>query len=170
MHLHRTGHEGRFRPAIGASRTKDGQNPAGLFRATRRRTGSCPLITVGDSLEVMGNGHHDAFGANCSVPVRCARIRNRRRTNNRHERFNSALRRMVYGRRSRLPNVVIGAAWLYCNCPRMALGDITPAQKAGVFIAGPNRLMTLIQNAAMSKFTIPHPQWTENLEKACRAA
>ena len=79
---------------------------------------------------------------------------------------------MVGGRRGRLSNVVIDAVWLYYNYirPHMALGDITPAQKAGMFIYGPNRLMMLIQNAAMSKFAIPHPQWTENLEQACRAA
>ena len=113
------------------------------------------------------------FGANyCSILVRDAHIRNQRRTNNRHERFNSTLRGMVGGRRGRLSNVVIDAVWLYYNYirPHMALGDITPAQKAGMFISGPNRLMTRIQNAAMSKFAIPHPQWTESLEKACRAA
>lgn len=52
----------------------------------------------------------------------------------------------------------------------MALGNITPAKKAGMSIMDPNKLMIQIQNAAMSKFAIPHPQWTENLEQACWVA
>ena len=79
-------------------------------------TGRGPLITLSDSLEAIGNGHQDVFGANyCSILVRDAHIRNQRRTNNRHERFNSILRGMVGGRRGRLSNVVIDAVWLYYN-------------------------------------------------------
>ena len=166
-------HGSRFCLAVEVYRTKDGQNSAELFRAARKMTGRDPLITLSDSLEAIGNDHQDVFGAKyCSILIRDAHIRNQRRTSNRHERFNSALRRMVCGRRGRLSHVVIDAMWLYYNYlrPHMALGDITPAQKAGMLITGPNRLMTLIQNAAMSKSAIPHPQWTENLEKACRAA
>ena len=47
----------------------------------------------------------------------------------------------------------------------MGLGDITPAEKAGMSIMGPNKLLTL---NAMSKMAVPHPQWTRNLEKACQ--
>ena len=156
---------------VEVSRTEDGQNSAELFRAASKMTGRDPLITVGDSLEAIGNNHQDVFGSNpCPILVRDAHIRNQWRANNRHERFNSHLHGMLGGRRGRLSHIVIDAVWLYYNClrPHMALGDITPDQKAGMFITGPNKIMTLIQNAAMSQFAMPHPQWTENQEQACR--
>ncbi len=63
-------------------------------------------------------------------------------------------------------------AWLYYNYlrPHMALGEITPAEKAGMSISGPDRMTTLIQNAAMSGRALPQPQWTENLRADCMAA
>ena len=149
-------YESRFCLAVEVSRTKDGQNSAELFRAARKMTGRDPLITLSDSLEAIGNGHQAVFGANyCSILVRDAHIHNQRRTSNRHERFNSTLRGMVGGRRGRLSNVVIDAVWLYYNYirPHMALGDITPAQKAGMFIYGPNRLMTLSAGQSYSTKT-----------------
>ena len=106
----------------------------------------------------------DAF----SILIPEAHIRNRRCTNNRHERYNSTLRHMVGGRRSRLSRMVIDAVWLFCNYIRthLGLGDITPAEEAGMSMAGPNKLLTL---SAMSKMAVPHPQWTRNLVKACQA-
>ncbi len=166
-------HDTRFCLAVRVSRTKDGQNSADLFRAAREMTGRNPLITLSDSLEAIGNGHDEVFGANpCSILVREAHIRNQRHTNNRHERFNSTLRGMFHGRRGRLSHIVIEAAWLYYNYirPHMALDNVAPAKKAGMLIMGPNKLMTLFQNAAMSRFAIPHPQWTKNLEQACWVA
>ena len=117
----------------------------------------------------MGNDHDGVFGAApCAVLIREAHIRNQQCTNNRHEQFNSTLRGMFGGRRGRLSHIVIEAAWLYHNYirPRMALGNAAPTEKAGMLIMDPNRLMTLVQNAAMSKFAISHPRWTENLGQA----
>ena len=66
----------------------------------------------------------------------CAHIHNQRRANNRHERFNATLRELLFGRRGRLTEAVIMAAWLYYNYfrPHMALGKTTPAEKAGMTI------------------------------------
>ena len=164
-------HGTRFCLAVGVSRTKDGQNSADLFRDSKQMTGRNPLITLSDSLDAIGKGHDEVFGADpCSILVRDAHIRNQRRTNNRHERFNSTLREMFHGRRGRLSEIVLEAVWLYYNYlrPHMALGDITPAEKAGMSILGPNKLLTLIQSAAMARFSMP--QWIENPEKACGAS
>ena len=166
-------YDSRFCLAVNVSATKDGQNSAELFRAAKAMTGHNPLITLSDSLEAIAAGHNEVFGDyTFSILVTEAHIRNQRCTNNRHERYNSTLRRMVGGRRGRLSRMVIDAGWLFYNYIRthMGLGDITPAEKAGMSIMGPNKLLTLIQNAAMSKMAVPHPQWTRNLEKACQAA
>ena len=159
-------YETRFCLAIQVSPTKDGQNSAGLFRAAREMTGCDPLITRSDSLEAISSGYEEVFGNNlCAILVRDAHIRNQRRTNNRHERFNSTLRGLFGGRRGRLTEAVIMIAWLFYNClrPHMSLGEITPAEKAGMFISGPDKMTTLIQNAAMSGMELPQPQWTESL-------
>ena len=46
--------------------------------------------------------------------------------------------------------------WLFYNYIRthLGLGDITPAEEAGMSIAGPNKLSTLIQDVAMSKMAV----------------
>ena len=163
-------HETRFCLAIQVSPTKDGQNSADLFRAAKEMTGCDPLVTRSDSLEAIGSGFKEVFGNNpCSILVRDVHIRNQRRINNRHERFNSTLRWLFHGRRGRLTETVIMTAWLFYNYlrPHMSLGEITPAEKAGMFISGPDKMMTLIQNAAMSGMALP--QWTEN-KSDCLAA
>ena len=162
-------HASRFCLAVNVSATKDGQNSAELFRAAREMTGRNPWVTLSDSLEAIAAGHNEVFGDDTfSILIPEAHIRNQRCTNNRHERYNSTLRGMVGGRRSRLSRIVIDAVWLFYNYIRthLGLGDITPAEEAGMSIAGPNKLLTL---NAMSKMAVPHPQWTRNLEKACQA-
>ena len=64
----------------------------------------------------------------------------------------------------RLTKNVLSSVWLHYNYLRthMSLGGITPAEKAGMYISGPDKMMTLIQNAAVSKVVSPQPQWTEN--------
>lgn len=64
------------------------------------------------------------------------------------------------------------AAWLYYSClrPHMALGEITPTEKAGMCISGPDKMTTLIQNAGMSGTALPQPQWSENGRADCVAA
>lgn len=166
-------HDTRFCLAVRVSPTKDGQNSADLFRDAKRMTGRDPMITRSDSLEAIGSGHGEVFGHNpCAILVRDAHIRNQRRTNNRHERFNSTLRGMFGGRRGRLSETCIMAAWLHYNYlrPHMALGEITPAEKAGVIISGPDKTTTLIQNAAMSGTALPQPQWNESGRADCMAA
>ena len=164
-------HGTRFCLAVNVS-AKDGQNSAELFRAAKETAGRNPCVTLSDSLEAIAAGHNEVFGDDTfSILIPEAHIRNLRCTNNRHERYNSTLRGMVGGRRSRLSRIVIDAVWLFYNYIRthLGLGDITPAEKVGMSIAGPNKLLTLIQNAAMSKMAVPHPQWARSLEKACQA-
>ena len=107
----------------------------------------------------------------CAILLSCTHIRNQWCANNRHERFNSTLRDLLFGRRGRVTEAVVMAAWLYYNYlrPHMALGKITPAEKAGMGIRGPDKVTALIQNAVMAKMAWPRPQWTKN-EKAARAA
>ena len=166
-------HDTRFCLAVQVSPTKDGQNSADLFRDAREMTGRDPLVTRSDSLDAIGSGHEEVFGHNpCAILVRDAHIRNQRRTNNRHERFNSTLRGMFGGRRGRLSETCIMAAWLHYNYlrPHMALGEITPAEKAGMIISGPDKMTTLFQNAAMSGTALPQPQWRANVRAGCMAA
>ncbi len=64
------------------------------------------------------------------------------------------------------------AAWLHYNYlrPHMALGEITPAEKAGMIISCPDKMTTLFQNAAMSGTALPQPQWRANVRAGCMAA
>ena len=131
------------------------------------------MITRSDSLEAISSGFKEVFGDSiCSILAQDAHIRNQRRTNNRHERFNSTLRGLLDGRRGRLTETCIMCAWIYYNYlrPHMALGETAPAEKAGMSISGPSKILTLIQNAAMSKMELPQPQWTENKKEDCPAA
>ena len=54
--------------------------------------------------------------------------------------------------------------------PHMTLGEITQTEKAGMLISDPDRMTTLIQNAAMSETTLPQLQWAENRRADCMAA
>ena len=49
------------------------------------------------------------------------------------------------------------AGWLYYNFlrPHMSLGECTPAEKAGIRIEHKDKLLVLIQNAAMSGMPCP---------------
>lgn len=46
--------------------------------------------------------------------------------------------------------------------------EITSAEKAGMPISGPDKITTLVQNAAMSGRALP--QWNENRRADCVAA
>ena len=165
-------HLTRFWLSVVVSRSKNGQNAAEQFREAREMTDRDPLTTRSDSLGAISRGHREVYGAVvCAILFSCAHIRNQWCTNNRHERFNSILRELLFGRRGRLTEAVITGAWLYYNYlrPHMALGEITPAEKAGMDIRGPDKVATLIQNAAMAEMAWPRPRWTKN-EKAARAA
>lgn len=63
-------------------------------------------------------------------------------------------------------------AWLYYNYlrPHMALAEITPAEKAGMLISGPDKMTILVQNAAMSGTALPQPQWAGARRADCMAA
>ena len=165
-------HASRFWLSALVSRSKSGQNAAGQFREAREMTGRDPLATRSDSLSATARGHREVCGdVVCSILLRCAHMHNQWRANNRHERFNATLREMPFGRRGRLTEAVIMAAWLYYNYlrPHMALGETTPAEKAGMTICGPDKITTLMQNAALAEMAWPWPRWTKN-EKATRAA
>ena len=161
----------RFCLAMLVSPTKDGQNAAELFENAKEMTGHNPLVTISDSLDAIRCGFDKVFDDDpCAILVRDAHIRNQWQTNNRHERFNSTMRDLFSGRRGRLTKNVLSSVWLHYNYLRthMSLGGITPAEKAGMYISGPDKMMTLIQNAAVSKVVSPQPQWTEN-KKVCLA-
>ncbi len=105
-------------------------------------TGHDPPVTRSDSLEAIGSRYERMFGYNpCPMLVQDAPIRNQRRTTNGHGWLNSTLRGMFHGRRGRLTEACIMAAWPYRHYlrPRMSLREITPAEKAGRPISGPNR-------------------------------
>lgn len=52
----------------------------------------------------------------------------------------------------------------------MVLGEITPAEKARMRIAGPDKMTTPFRNATMSGTALPQPQWNENWRVDCVAA
>ena len=129
-------------------------------------------MTRSDSPEAAGGGHGEVSGRNtCPIPVVTRTCATGGRTNNRHGRLNPALRGLFRGRRGRLTETCITAAWPYYGYlrPHMSLGEIAPAEKAGMPISGPDRMTTPIQNAAMSGTALPQPQWMENGRADCMA-
>ena len=76
----------------------------------------------------------------------------------------------MLGERSRLSHITMDTMWSFYNHTHIDLGDITPAEKAGMFIMGPNKILTLMRNVAMSKMATLHPQWMRNVEKACQTS
>ena len=158
-------HPTRLCLAKRVSETKGGQNVAALFGDAKEMTGRDPLAVRSDSLNAIRRGYDEVFGRNTfTIHIRDAHIRNQRRTNNRHERFHSTVRRLSCGRRGRLTNTVLDAVLLYYNYlrPHSALGGVSPAEKAGMLISGPDKMMTLMQNAAMSEMALPQPRLVDN--------
>ena len=148
----------RFCLSILVSPTKDGQNSAELFESARQMAGHAPLVTISDALDAIQSGHREAFGREeCSIHVRETHIRNQRANNNGHERFNLTLSDMLPWRKTRMTGPVLQAGWLYYNflCPHMSLGGCTHAEKAGIRIEHKDKLLVLIQNAAMSGMPCP---------------
>ena len=87
-----------------------------------------------------------------------AAVNNRRVNNNWHERHNGDAERPKRGPRgfnSDVPGLfVLDEVYRNLLRPHMGLGGMTPAEKAGIAIPGPDRLLTLIRCAAASRFGI----------------
>ena len=148
----------RFCLSILVSPTKDGQNSAELFELARQMAGHTPLVTISDALDAIQSGHREAFGREeCSIHVRETHIRNQRANNNGHERFNLTLSDMLPRRKTRMTGSVLQAGWFYYNFLRshMSLGGRAPAEKVGIRIEHKDRLLVLIQNAAISGMPCP---------------
>ena len=128
-----------------------------LFSRARDRTGCIPRIFKTDGLHPFRPAFRKAFWRRRGprpFHFRESHIRNRRCTNNGHERFNGTLGEFLEGARGlqRTDSTLVRASLLHYNFirPHRGLGGITPAAAAGINVRGTNTWLTLIQHAALA--------------------
>ena len=139
-------------------------NAVSLLARARERAGRPPNIFKTDGLKAFGPAFRKVFWSSSSNPrpvrLRESHIRNRRCTNNGHERFNWTLGELLSGARGlqRTDSTLVRASLLHYNfiMPHQGLGGITPARAANITVRGTNTWLTLIQHAALAA------AWAEN--------
>lgn len=128
-----------------------------LFSRARDRAGCIPRIFKTDGLHAFRPAFTKVFWRSRGprpIHFRESHIRNRRCTNNGHERFNGTLGELLDGTRGlqRTDSTLVAASLLHYNFvrPHLGLGGITPAAAARISIRGTNVWLTLIQHAALA--------------------
>ena len=130
-----------------------------LLEKVVERLGGPPLLLLSDKLRGYKDGHNNTMRAGprpTTMHIRDASINNRHVNNNQHERHNRDIERRKKGSRgfnSDVPGLFVPDE-IYHSFLRghMRLGGMTPAEKAGGIIPGPDKLLTLIRCAAASHF------------------
>ena len=130
-----------------------------LLEKVVERLGGPPLLLLSDKLRGYKKGYNNTMGAKpqpVTMHISDVSINNRHVNNNQHERHNGDIERRKKGSRgfnSDIPGLFV-LDEIHHNFlrPHMGLGEMTPAEKAGITIPGPDKLLTLIRCAAASRF------------------
>ena len=122
------------------------------------RLGGPPILLVSDKLPGYRKGYNNTMKTTprTTMHIADAAVKKRHVNNNRHERQNGETQRCKANRRgfnSDSPGLFL-LNEIYHNFlrPHMGLDGMTPAEKEGIHIPGPDRLLTLIRCAAASRF------------------
>ena len=143
---------------------KDGHNARGLLRGAADAAGAVPRELVTDRLPAYGRAHRDVYRPRNrtrppSIHVSNAHIRGEFANNNVLERFNGDVRQWARARRGvkRGDGRLLDGFVLHHNFlrPHAGLGGDTPADRAGIRIAGPDRLATLVRAADLGAAPVP---------------
>ena len=120
------------------------------------RLGGPPLLLLSDKLRGYKTGYKNTMKSEppTTMHIPDAAVSNIR--NNQHERHNGDGELRKKGSRgfnSYIPGLfVLDQTYHNFLRPHMGLGGMTPAEKAGIAIPGPDKLLTLIRCAAASRF------------------
>ena len=138
---------------------KDGHNAERLLIGASERAGKIPKEFVSDGLPSYGDAAERVFVVATRDPLRlkCRHVNEIRldskKNNNVEERFNGTIReREKVLRGVKKPDsATIAGLIIHYNFirPHMSLGGRTPAEAAGVSIAGRDKWMTIIGNASL---------------------
>ena len=135
---------------------KIGYDAAGLFEAAIEAAGKRPDVLITDGLAGFKTGYRKTMYTRAmprTIHMADTGIRDRHPANNTYERFNGEIRdriARIRGFKSRDP-ALLGLLIVYHNFmrPHGGLGGRTPAEAAGITIAGPDKWRTLIGHAAL---------------------
>ncbi len=148
--------ETRFWIAQEVADSKERHNPRGLFNQGLNMTnGVAPAILITDGLPSYHYAFKKVYGWKTTptkTPVHVREIAIAGKVhNNKMERMNGELRDREKTMRGlkRMDTPILKGMQIYHNFirPHQALRGATPAERAGIKIEGPNKWLTLIQNA-----------------------
>ena len=142
--------------AYEVSHTKMNFDPYQMFVAARTQAGVSPWVLVTDGLQVFCAAATKAFWCRKGfrfTHVRDIHLQKKFNNNNLHERLNGKFKdriKTVRGFKSEDP-ALIHLMMIHHNFFRShsGIGNITPAEKAGIRIQGSDKWMTFICNAAI---------------------
>ena len=142
--------------AYGISHTKMNFDPYQMFVSARTRAGVSPWVLVTDGLQVFCTAATRAFWCRKGfrfTHVRDIHLQKKFNNNNLHERLNGEFKdriKTVRGFKSEDP-ALVHLMMIHHNFFRShsGIGNITPAEKAGIRIQGIDKWMTFICNAAI---------------------
>ena len=126
------------------------------LKEAKEAAGKKPKEFVTDGLDAYHLAYHKEFWTN-RVPrtehIQDIHMRHKLKNNNIQERLNGEFRDLEKVTRGlkKEDSATIRGFRLHHNCvkPHMGLDGDTPADRAGIIIEGPNKWLTLIQNAAL---------------------
>ena len=143
--------------AYGISHTKMNFDPYQMFAAARTQAGVSTCVLVTDGLQVFCAAATKAFWFRKGfrfTHVRDIHLQKKFNNNcNLHERLNGKFKdhiKTARGFKSEDP-AIVHLMMIHHNFfrPHSGIGDITPAEKAGIIIQGIDKWMTFICNAAI---------------------
>ena len=131
-----------------------------LLKKLVERLGKVPLLLLSDALKGYKIGYRNTMKTGpklITIHIPDASV------NNRHERHNGETQRYKAGSRgcnSDEPGLFL-LEEVYHNFlrPHMGLNNMTPAEKSGIHIPGPDKLLTLIRRAAAARFDFAWCSW-----------
>ena len=147
----------RFILAWDVSSKKTNYNAKELFKRAQEKAGHAPIIFKTDGLKIFRTAFREVFGKLKNIRPHhfwSSHMHSEYSDNNIHERFNGTLGELLHGSRGlkKIDAPLIRAALLHYNYvrPHQSLCGRTPASAAKIHIAGDDKWLILIQNAAMA--------------------
>ena len=148
----------RFNLAMQTAEHKGTSDVLPLFRHAAALAAATPAILVSDAADNFHAAWRELYRAKNFMQSPTMHIRHIHNTdcdynNNLMERFNGWIRARTRSARGlkKIDSALLHGLRIFHNFvrPHGGLGGITPAEAAGISIEGPNRLATLVQNAAV---------------------
>jgi transposase-like protein len=155
----------RFWIAQEVADTKDRHDARGLFHRSAEVAGKNPKLLITDGLHAYSIAARKEYqtnhGNSGAVHVREISLKNVVH-NNKMERMNGEVRdreKVMRGLKTKETPILRGYQ-IYHNYirPHSALGGKTPAEASGISVEGPNKWLTLIQNASHVQSVNSHPK------------